>query len=53
NAKFSDTAPQTANAKIVGKYLVMSPLTSANGDVHWSCRQSNVDQQYLPSSCRG
>jgi type IV pilus assembly protein PilA len=52
NAKFSKTSPQQANAKIDGKFLIMSPIASANGDIHWSCTQSTVDQAYLPSSCR-
>ncbi|MGN6313450.1 MAG: pilin, partial [Rhodanobacteraceae bacterium] len=52
NAKFSQTSPQQANKKIDGKFLVMSPVASANGDIHWTCTRSNVDQAYLPSSCR-
>ena len=49
DAKFNGT---TANTKIQGKDLVFSPITSANGDIHWSCTKSTVDPQYLPSSCR-
>jgi type IV pilus assembly protein PilA len=51
-AKFSSTSPQAANTKINGQTLVLSPIASGNGDVHWSCTQSTVDSQYLPSSCR-
>jgi type IV pilus assembly protein PilA len=49
DAKFNGT---TANTKIQGQDLVFSPITSANGDVHWSCTKSTVDPKYLPSSCR-
>ena len=49
DAKFNAT---TANTKIQGKNLVFSPITSANGDIHWSCTKSDVDPKYLPSSCR-
>lgn len=52
NALFSKASPQQANEKIDGKYLVLSPVTSSNGDIHWSCTQSDVAQAYLPSSCR-
>ena len=51
-ALFSSTAPQGANSKLDTKWLVLSPITSPNGDIHWSCTKSTVDQQYLPSSCR-
>ncbi|HET6905701.1 MAG TPA: pilin [Rhodanobacteraceae bacterium] len=52
NALFSSTGNQQANAKIATKYLVMSPIASPNGDIHWTCTRSTVDQAYLPSSCR-
>ena len=51
-ATFSDAAPQAANTKINGSTLVLSPIASGNGDVHWSCTQSTVSPQYLPSTCR-
>jgi len=51
-ATFSSAAPQAANSKINGSTLVLSPIASGNGDVHWSCTKSTVNPQYLPSSCR-
>ncbi|HWG10386.1 MAG TPA: pilin [Rhodanobacteraceae bacterium] len=52
NAKFSKDSPYQANTKIDGDYLILSPITSGNGDVHWSCTKSTVPSEYLPSSCR-
>lgn len=51
-ATFSSASPQEANKKINGSTLVLSPIASGNGDVHWSCTKSTVDKQYLPASCR-
>ncbi|MGH8115667.1 MAG: pilin, partial [Rhodanobacteraceae bacterium] len=51
-ATFSKTSPQEANAKIDTDTLVLSPITSENGDIHWSCTQSTVAPEYLPSTCR-
>ncbi|MGH8232722.1 MAG: pilin [Rhodanobacteraceae bacterium] len=52
---FSSSTPQNANTKIStsgSDTLVLSPLTSSNGDIHWSCTKSTVNPQYLPTSCR-
>jgi type IV pilus assembly protein PilA len=54
-ATFSNASPYQANSKIAqsgSNTLILSPLTSANGDIHWTCRNSTVAQTYLPSSCR-
>ena len=51
-ADFETANNASPNAKLVGKFLVLSPVTSSNGDVHWSCTKSTVPSQYLPSSCR-
>ena len=43
-----------ANTNIVGKTLVLSPITSA-GSIQWTCKApatGGVLQKYLPSSCR-
>jgi len=45
----------TANTKIQGLKLGLSPIASSNGDVHWSCSTgagTNIDPKYLPASCR-
>ncbi len=49
DAKFNAT---TANKAIQGTDLVFSPVTSANGDIHWTCTKSTVPPKYLPTSCR-
>jgi len=49
DALFNSTS---ANTKIQGKNLVLSPITSPDGSIHWSCTKSDVDPQYLPTSCR-
>ena len=55
-ALFANANGQTANQKIAGKTVVLSPIASSNGDVHWTCSSatypSTVDAQYLPSTCR-
>ena len=52
SATFSDTSPQSANAKLNGAILIYSPVVSANGDIHWACKSTTINPQYLPSSCR-
>ena len=53
---YSDATPQSANSKISGKTLTLSPVASANGDVHWVCNGTthtgSIDTKYLPSTCR-
>jgi type IV pilus assembly protein PilA len=53
---FSDASPQEANKKINGATLTLSPVASANGDVHWVCNGTTnpgtIDPKYLPSTCR-
>jgi type IV pilus assembly protein PilA len=39
------------NSKISGDTFVLSAITS-NGSFSWTCRQGNVPQEYLPTSCR-
>jgi type IV pilus assembly protein PilA len=63
---YSSTAPNTANSKINGLKLDITPGVNANGDVVWICGKSlppatpglapqgdatTVPAQYLPSSC--
>jgi len=42
-----------ANSHIndASKYLVLSPISTA-GSIMWTCTPSQLDSQYLPSSCR-
>ncbi len=48
-AKFGNEA----NAKITGKILAFSAVTSA-GSIQWNCKTANtdVDAKYLPTACR-
>src|SRR5690242_8596918 len=52
-AKFNNSA----NTKIQGATFGLSPVPSANGDLHWTCTATSkagttVDPKYLPTSCR-
>ncbi|WP_426700421.1 pilin [Rhodanobacter sp. Col0626] len=40
-----------SNAKISGKSFILSAVTNV-GSIAWSCTKSDVDQKYLPTSCR-
>ena len=40
-----------ANSKIKDKFFVLSALTNV-GSIAWSCKASDVDPKYLPTSCR-
>lgn len=40
-----------ANTKISGSAFILSAITS-NGSFAWSCTESTVAQEYLPTSCR-
>jgi len=46
-AKFGNEA----NGKIVGKFFILSAITNA-GSLAWTCKKSDVDPKYLPTSCR-
>jgi len=46
-AKFGNEA----NTKIVGKFFILSAITNA-GSIAWTCKKSDVDPKYLPTSCR-
>lgn len=50
-ATYSSAAPQRANAIINGTTLVLTP-TFNGGSTSWSCVNSTVPPQYLPSICR-
>ena len=52
-ATFGNTAPQKANAAIVGSSLFFSPVTSA-GSIRWVCKgaaSGGLKQKWCPSSC--
>ncbi len=40
-----------ANTKVSGDDLVLSALTDG-GSVIWTCKSANIENQYLPTSCR-
>ena len=53
-ARFSNTAPYTANADINGASLTLTPGTGT-GSVDWTCAGVGAlatNPQWLPSSCR-
>jgi type IV pilus assembly protein PilA len=49
-ATFSNTSPQTANAKINSMTLIFSPITHA-GSIQWACKSSTLSQKWCASSC--
>jgi len=51
-AQYGNTAPQAANAAIVGMVLQFSPVTSA-GSIRWVCKGAagGLKQKWCPSSC--
>jgi type IV pilus assembly protein PilA len=53
-ARFSNTAPQQANAVLNAATLVLSPTTAA-GSVDWNCQSgagTPIAPKHLPSACR-
>jgi type IV pilus assembly protein PilA len=48
DAKYNTT---NSNTKIQGKTLKFSAITHA-GSIEWTCKSSDVDVKYLPTSCR-
>ena len=53
-ARFSNTAPQQANAVLNAATLVLSPTTAA-GSVDWNCQSGpggSIAPKHLPSACR-
>jgi type IV pilus assembly protein PilA len=53
-ATFSNTGGQRANAAIVNKTLVFSPVASASlGSITWKCQPTQtVPDRYVPTICR-
>jgi type IV pilus assembly protein PilA len=51
DAKFSQNAPQRANAKIDAKDLIFSP-TFSGGSTVWKCKNTGISEKYLPVICR-
>lgn len=41
-----------ANSKIIGATLALSPITSGEGSIKWSCTGGSLTAKYRPSSCR-
>ena len=42
-----------ANKAISGEILILSAITAANGgSVKYTCRSSNIQARYLPTTCR-
>ncbi|MDB5978067.1 MAG: prepilin-type N-terminal cleavage/methylation protein [Nevskia sp.] len=55
SAKFSKTAPQSANNKVDGLVLVYSAIaTSTGGSIKWNCNTTatTIPNKYLPQVCR-
>ena len=48
---YSSSSPQKANALIDTDVLYLSPTTTA-GSVIWTCRSTDLQAKWLPSSCR-
>ncbi len=40
------------SAQIHGDILVFTPVINASGNLTWSCTSSDIDDKFLPSSCR-
>lgn len=53
NGVIKATFGNEANAKISGKILAFSAITSA-GSIQWNCKvaATDVDAKYLPTACR-
>ncbi len=52
-ARFSNTAPQSAHNNINGGTLDLSPWNVPNaGSVKWTCTATGIEDKYLPSACR-
>ncbi|MGA8203138.1 MAG: pilin [Woeseiaceae bacterium] len=49
---YSATAPQTANAKIDGDTLLLTPNTANPGSVGWTCSSTDIQNKWLPAACR-
>ncbi|GMV28434.1 MAG: hypothetical protein AMXMBFR59_05590 [Rhodanobacteraceae bacterium] len=45
------TMGNQANARIVGRTVDLSPVTSSGGSITWTCK-SALNPKYLPTSCR-
>jgi type IV pilus assembly protein PilA len=48
--RFSNTAPQEANAKLNGDILIFSAITHA-GSIEWNCLSTTIAQKWCGSSC--
>jgi type IV pilus assembly protein PilA len=42
----------SVNAAISGDVLNISAVTSSAGSVQWTCNSTDLDDKYLPTSCR-
>ena len=42
----------SVSAQIHGGILVFTPVVSASGNLIWSCASSDIDNRFLPASCR-
>ena len=49
---YSSSAPQTANAKIDGDTLTLTPVTTNPGSVGWLCASTDIQNKWLPAACR-
>ena len=51
-ATYSGTAPQSANTKLAGSTVTLTPTENATGNLTWACT-SSAAQKYVPTSCTG
>jgi type IV pilus assembly protein PilA len=49
---YSSTAPFTANQKIDGSTITLTPDTTNPGSVSWLCRSTTIQNKWLPAACR-
>ncbi len=50
--RYSNTAPQRANAILNGAILTMTPSTAQAGAVDWNCTNGAIAAKHVPSACR-
>ena len=50
--RYSNTAPQRANAILNGAILTMTPSTAQAGAVDWNCTNGLIAAKHVPSACR-
>ncbi|NOX69295.1 MAG: prepilin-type N-terminal cleavage/methylation domain-containing protein [Gammaproteobacteria bacterium] len=52
SVRYSNTAPQRANATINADILLLTPNVANVGAVDWNCTSATIADKHLPSACR-